>query len=59
MTFEQNIAERINDIVEKRGIRNCSEKISECIKNKKNLNAVEFLAICKMLNLNFDDFKGC
>ena len=59
MTFEQNIAERINDIAEKRGIKNYSEKISGFIKRKKNLSAVEFLAICKMLNLNFDDFKGC
>lgn len=59
MTFEKNVTERIKDIVQKRGINNCSEKISECIKMKKNLSSVEFLAICKMLNLNFDDFKGC
>lgn len=68
MSIEQKVTERIKDIIQERGLQYkfvCEKlgieqvKFSQCMNGKRNLKTGEFLAICSLLNLNFDDFKGC
>lgn len=67
MSIEQKVALRIKDIIQERGIQYkfiCEKlgieqvKFSQCMNGKRNLKTGEFLAICRLLNLNFEDFKG-
>lgn len=67
MSIEQKVALRIKDIIQERGFQYkfiCKKlgieqvKFSQCMNGKRNLKTGEFLAICRLLNLNFEDFKG-
>ena len=62
MSFENKIKEKIKDIIRKRGLK--QEIINKVTDDKKinlkeKLNSIEFLAICKIFHLNFDDFTEC
>ncbi len=68
MSIEQKVTQRIKDIVKERGLQYkfiCEklgieqQKFSQCMNGKRNLKIEEFLAICYLLNLNFDDFEEC
>ena len=68
MSIEEKVAGRIKDIIQERGLQYkfvCEKlgmeqvKFSQCMNGKRNLKTGEFLALCSLLNLNFEDFKGC
>ncbi len=68
MSIEENVTNRVKDIIQERGIQQkhiCEKtgisqvKLSQCFNGKRNLKTEEFLAICFLLNLSFEDFRGC
>ena len=59
---------RIKDIIKERGLQYkfvCEKlgleqvKFSQCMNGKRKLQVGEFLAVCKFLGLNLNDFEGC
>lgn len=68
MSIAQNVTNRVKDIIQERGLQQkyiCEKtgiprvKFSQCMTGKRNLKTEEFLAICFVLGLKFEDFKGC
>lgn len=68
MLIERKVTERIKDIIKERGVQQkfiCERsgisqvKFSQCMNGKRYLKTEEFLAICFVLDLSFDDFKEC
>ena len=61
MPFEEEAEQRIKEIIQRRGQRCrtfCRKSgISRALENKRHLNTGEFLAVCRLLNLKFDDFR--
>lgn len=59
---------RIKDIIKERGLQYkfvCEKlgleqvKFSQCMNGKRKFQVGEFLAVCKFLGLNLNDFEGC
>ena len=59
---------RIKDIIKERGLQYkfvCEKlgleqvKFSQCMNGKRKFQVGEFLAVCKLLGLNLNDFEGC
>lgn len=59
---------RIKDIIKERGLQYkfvCEKlgleqvKFSQCMNGKRKLQVGEFLAVCRFLGLNLNDFEGC
>ena len=57
MTFEQKVMKKIEDIIQKRGIS--QKNFADSLNDRDKLNSIEFLALCKILKLNSEDFNEC
>lgn len=68
MTDNKTVESKIKEIVKERGLQQkfiCEkikiscEQFSQCMKGKRKLKTVEFLAICSLLGLQLNDFEEC
>lgn len=68
MRIDKTVESKIKEIIKERGLQqkficqkiNIScEQFSQCMKGKRKLKTVEFLAICSLLGLQLNDFEEC
>lgn len=64
----KTIESKIKEIIIDRGLQQkficekikiSQEQFSQCLRGKRKLKAVEFLAVCSLLGLNLSDFEEC
>lgn len=64
----KSIELKIKEILKERGLQQkficenikiSQEQFSQCMKQKRKLKTIEFLAICALLKLNVTDFEEC
>lgn len=68
MTTSKSVEAKIKEVIESRGLQQkficekikiSQEQFSQCLRGKRKIKTVEFLAVCSLLGLNFSDFKEC
>lgn len=68
MSENQNVEGLIKNIIKERGLQQkficekikiSQEQFSQCLRGKRKIKTVEFLAVCSLLGLNFSDFEEC
>nr|DAG18205.1 MAG TPA: hypothetical protein [Caudoviricetes sp.] len=68
MTTSKSVEAKIKEVIESRGLQQkficekikiSQEQFSQCLRGKRKIKTVEFLAVCSLLGLNFSDFEEC